>query len=79
MGFSAHFWCVQPTSKTSEANCEFRIVSKSKEEGFPHSGSYNIVVLANFRALEVGETLRFLEASSSSKYPSAAKLKKLKL
>ena len=76
--FFAPFWCVQHTNKSSDANCEFRTISKRKEGNFPHSGEYFITVLTNAVDVKKGDVLRFLQSSPASKFPSQAKLKKFR-
>ena len=69
------FWLVQPTAKSSEVNMHFEVVHKSVSGNRWDSGSYNITVLVNSKALEEGDILRYAHVKDQ-KYPPQSDAKK---
>ena len=72
------FWLVQPTAKSSEVNMHFEVVHKSVSGNRWDSGSYNITVLVNSKALEAGDILRYAQVKDQ-KYPPQSDAKKRKV
>ena len=73
--FFAPFWCVQGTSRSEDVNMQFVIKTKTYPGDDWTSGKYNVIVLSNTKALEVGDVLKYyMSADLKEKYPKVENL-----